>query len=266
MIFTIIYGIIFAIISGLLIGVIGLILSLLIPVKNIILFRHFQSSSMSGNPSIAQAFWKKQSGNTCAINVQRIVLEIFGKHKEERDLAERQKAFGKYADNEGSKSTSFLLDGYGLETKKINLAEFGQERYLFQLWKLIRKGRLLIAPVNSFLLNNPDSSFSQNEDKQIDHAVLITAIETHGKDKLDVFYCDTGVNNGSIRKINGADFYYAAGKELIATPKNFNVNSPNNSFGLNVINAISALLAIYLGYYFFKIDSWLFEKLFSGWS
>jgi len=266
MIFEIIYGIIFIFITGILIGLLGIIVFPLLSIKNFILFKHFRSSSMSGNPSIAQAFWKRQLGNTCAINIQRIVLEIFGKRKNERELAERQKAFGRYDDNKGAKSMFFLLDGYGLKTKKINLADSEQKEYLFQLWKLLRKGRLLIAPVNSFLLNNPDSSFKYDGGKKIDHVVLVTAIETHQKDKIDVFYCDTGVNNGSIRKINGAEFYYAAGKEFIATPENIDVKPPNDPLGIHVVNATAALLTIYLGYYLFKIDSWFFEKLLSGWS
>ena len=193
------------------------IISLFYNLYLVVLFR--LSKFTTGDPEIARPYWNVQSGRTCAINVQRIILDMFGIHKDGNDLSGRQKAFGKYEESSGSDSVTFLLDGYGIKTKKRLLNEHSVKRCLFELWKLLRKGKVIISTVNTHQLNIPDSSFVPNEIPRGDHTVLITAMEKDNNGDMNVWYTDTGNEIGIQRKISGRDFIFASNRVFYETPK-----------------------------------------------
>jgi hypothetical protein len=64
--------------------------------KKIFTSPNFRFSVTVVDPDIIRQCWRTQFGPTCAINVQRIILEIFGINKTEEELSDRQRAFGKY--------------------------------------------------------------------------------------------------------------------------------------------------------------------------
>lgn len=169
-----------------------------------------------GIPKTVSNHWIRQTGNTCAIAAQQIVLKIFNMNRPLDDLAERQRAYGHYKKESGSNSLSFLLTGYDIKTEKIGIDD---KLFEYNLWKILRKNRILIVAVNSFVLNKPDSFRIDYKEAIPDHAIIISGIEEKNGDYI-VYYSDTGIHDGRLKKTKSKHLLQAISKKsyyMIAT-------------------------------------------------
>lgn len=165
----------------------------------IIFFLDKKRERVIGLPKTVSKYWFFQKGKTCAIAAQKIVLSIFDINKDMEDLEKRQKAYGYYHENIGSSSISLLLKGYGLDVLEKKLDRYSFE---YDLWKSFKSNKVLLVIVNSYLLNENSDGFSADLNNPIgDHVIILSGLQY--KDGLcNIFYTDTGVATGEVKKIN----------------------------------------------------------------
>lgn len=176
-----------------------------------------------GIPKTVYENWMPQTGTTCAIASQRIILRIFSINKDLSDLAERQAAYGHYKEGLGSNSLSFLLDGYGIKTKQSYINE---KLFEYGLWKSLKQNKILIVAVNSYLLNNPDEFSVNSKEANPNHAILITGIERKNGEYI-VYYSDVGISNGRLKKVKSNYLLQAISKKYYSMTETPSV--PNES-------------------------------------
>lgn len=170
----------------------------------------------TGLPEKVAEQWQRQQTNvTCAIACQKIILSISGISRDERSLSQRQQAFGKFDCTKGSSSITHLLNGYGMKTKSELL--HSKEAFSKHIWTSLRKGKLVLASTNSFILNNHDSFF-HDKNAIPDHAVIISGLVSHSG-LLNVLYCDPGSPNGALISTTLEHFYQSSNGTLATTPK-----------------------------------------------
>ena len=201
-------------------------------------FYYFLKSNRAqvGDIFTCDKHWKWQEGGTCAIEAQRIVLKMSGVDRSVSDLASRQAAFGEFHPGKGSTSVKLLLEGYGVKVKSFKNEQFkwheitaklvrGDLRYRF--WKKLKSGSLILATVNSYILNTPDG-FDLKSRPVHDHVIIVMGLVSI-RGSLYVFYTDTGCFDGSVKSIAFGNFLRAsAGSNYVEVPKvvpknNFNI-------------------------------------------
>lgn len=173
--------------------------------------------SSAGERTRASRFWDFQKGPTCAINAQRIVLAMFGIVRSESELMQRQGAFGKFNVVDGSSSEKLLLEGYGLDVKDVVVGSSAD--LIFRVWDSLRRGRIVLLRVNAFQLNNFDEMFRSAETPLVDHLIIITEVESSGGGNLILYYTDTGVFDGSIKRAPAEAIVSASGLRFVETPR-----------------------------------------------
>jgi hypothetical protein len=174
-----------------------------------------QEGAFVGKPGIAMDVWRFQQGNTCAINAQRMVLAICGIQKNERELAQRQQAYGLHS-AAGSTDIQHLMAGYGLAVRTINVAS--KSAFIKQLYYTLRQGRLAVATVNSSLINTPDPDFHSPSRVVTNHAILVTGLRNIGGKNYRVYYTDSGVPDGALKSLDARVMQEATGTAFIETP------------------------------------------------
>jgi hypothetical protein len=168
----------------------------------------FKDSGIIGDIRVFNDCWEYQKSNTCAINTQRLILSKFGISRDEEHLKHIQKSFGEYNKISGSSSLVRLLDSYKIKYRTISTVNIDSpydkdtEYIKKKLAEEIITGSVLIAKTNSYLLNLNDDDLEVMERPSIDHSIIITALEKINDCDLFVYYTDTGIPNGAIRKTN----------------------------------------------------------------
>ena len=191
--------------------------------------------SISGIPDIAVEHWNIQERDfTCAIATQSLVLKIFGLFKNEKDLSERQKAYGEFHESKGSTSITTLTEIYGIKTYEL---ESSIQNLIYDMWKKLDEGCLLLFKVNSYLLNNIDSSCASDKKPVFDHVILVTGMASSNRNTY-IFYSDSGINDGSLKSIASRDFINAASRSFFFTVTIPNFERKKNLFKYEEIKKI----------------------------
>jgi hypothetical protein len=161
--------------------------------------------------------WQHQEGKTCAINAQRIVLSVFGIERNEDELWRRQQSFGLFDPREGARSISFLLKGYGIRCTEREILRPGE--FSYAVYRSLSRGRLILLRVNSYLLNNPDSTFDGPIDPDCNHVIAVTRIRSKGiGNQPEVVYIDTGHPDGDQRVAPLEEIRKASNSTITETP------------------------------------------------
>jgi hypothetical protein len=199
-------------------ALITIIKTVILLIERLIYLIYFKIHSKVGKKSnLVAHFWEYQSGSTCAINTQRIILRLFDMNKSESELALRQASYGMYDEKKGACNNSLLLEGYGLKCKEVETNK--KSDFLFKLFRSLFQNKICIINVNAYLLNNRENFYVNNTNPIYDHSILITSLERKRIGEFDVIYTDTGTFDGSMKRIDFKIFYQCSEKKFIESPR-----------------------------------------------
>lgn len=174
--------------------------------------------STIGYPEIAAKHWRYQTGSTCAVNAQRVILSLCGVECSENELVKRLTAYGKHS-RMGSSDVKLLMEGYGLDVREIHYKK--KASFTRCLYDTLNDGRLAIILVNSSLLNLADVRFNTEAKVVPDHAIIVTALRTIKKGHVEAYYTDSGSSDGRVKTVNVKVLCEITYQTIIQSPRLF---------------------------------------------